>query len=132
MRDIKDMEKDRYIRVWKKIIIWKADDYIIGPDIKDEDFIESVIDGDIGPWTEDENGIRWNDEDWGEDHLELCPGNNYEMSDDKPTVEIWEGGDLLWDNRPQYIKRDEKLKKILKESTHLELSEDIREKKKIK
>jgi len=108
------MEKNRHVRVWKKVITWIADDYMIDANIKDDDFIEKVIDGDIGSWTE-ENGITWTGQDFGEDDYMIDPGKTYEMSEDKPTLEIWEGENLLFDNRPEYIKRNEKLKKLLED-----------------
>lgn len=98
-----DGNKKTY-RVWKKVVMWVCESFEAD---SDEEAIQLAKNGDY--WTEEF--------EYGDDYHELQPDENgiVRIESNYPvTEELYdEEGELLWDNKPVKIKRDEKIDKIL-------------------
>jgi len=100
--------EEKHYSYWKKVVVWKKTEFT-APDL---DEAIRMID-------EEDFGDNWFGEEYGDDEYELEPDEdgiiNY-RSTYPITRELYEeGGDMVWDNKPIKIVRQERLDKILKD-----------------
>jgi hypothetical protein len=98
-------EDDKLYSHWKKVTMWVKETFYAESDV---DAIRRAKDGDY--WCEEfEYGDTCDIIEMDEDGNEIMTSNDY-----KVTEELYdEEGELLWDNKPLKVQREEKLKEIL-------------------
>jgi hypothetical protein len=100
--------KTKEYRVWKKVETWVCETYWCEDGVKDKDIIDllgedELYDGCYG------DKITCGDCEWSNDYHII----EYDDNRGNPTIELYdEGGDLIWNNTPVDVLRENKLEKL--------------------
>ena len=90
----------------EKVMIWRREHITIEADSKEEADIIASLKTDDGSYIDNSNDFEM--------IYDTEEGVSYKDNNNHTTLELYnDGGDIIWDNEPKEVKRDNKINQII-------------------